>query len=283
MLVSACGGVAPRQQGALPLPTPPTAALAAWSGFPATAQPRPIVAFGDTVEYIPPAGFPNGDRKVAWFCNKFVFAPGVAVSDSMPGPAEAQGASYPSISSARAYSRLMAARAAGVPSMQCVSQVPFVITAVRWAQAGFPTDRGTMTMSAWLFDVAEVGAYIGYSALDPSGYWGGAMTVAGRGAQISVDGLTLKVPVANAGPGPCDSDYTASAAESTTAVAVAVRQFPHSTGPGVACPADLRLSFISIALKSPLGGRVLLDEKGDAGMVCPEAEAARPGGATPTC
>jgi hypothetical protein len=272
LLVTACGGVAPQHQGTLPLPTPPTAVLAAWSSFPAGAHPRPIVAFGDTVEHVQPAGFPNGDRKIAWFCNRFVFGNSATTSDAVPGAATAAGASYPAISSASAWSDLMASRAGAAAQPQCASLPPFVITAVRWGSASFPTDRGNLTMSAWLFDVPEVNAYPGHSALAPSAYWGGGISVAGRGAKISLDGLTLKVPVANAGPGPCDFDYTATAAESPTAVAVAVRQFSHTAGgQPVACDLVLRTSYISVALRSPLRGRVLLDEKGDAGMVCPES------------
>lgn len=126
-------------------------------------------------------------------------------------------------------------------------------------------------MSAWLFDVPEVNAYIGHVGLDPSSFWGGRLSVEGRGARVSADGMTLKVPVGNAGPGPCDSDYTAAAAESGVAVAVAVKQIPHETpGQAVACPAVLRLTYISVKLKAPLGNRVLVDEEGKPGVVCPE-------------
>lgn len=89
---------------------------------------------------------------------------------------------------------------------------------------------------------------------------------------MSVDGLTLKVSVANPGTGPCDTQYTASVAESSVAVAVAVTSTPNApSDQPVACPAILRLGYIDVALRSPLGGRVLLDEKGEVGMVCPEA------------
>lgn len=265
VLVVACGPTT--EQGALPLPTPPTAALAAWKDFPAHANPRPIIAFGDTVEHIQPAGFPDGDRKIAWMCNRFVFASAVTVSDAPP----ASTSGFATISSARAYSELIKARSANTDSV-CGGYTPFVISAVRWSMAGFPTDRGTMQLPAWVFDVPEVGAYIGYLGIDPSALWGGALSHEGRGAWVSPDGRTLEAQVANPGAGPCDFRYTAAAAESDSAVAVAVRQFTNP-GAGGACPAILRPGYVTVALKAPLGARVLLDEKGDPGAACPKSAA----------
>jgi len=117
-----------------------------------------------------------------------------------------------------------------------------------------------------------VNGYIGHSAIDSSAYWGGAVTKSvGRGYRISADGRTVSIAVANAEPGPCGSDYAASAAESASAVAIAVKQIPHARPSGAyACLDVLRLSNITVTLKAPLGGRVLVDEKGKVGSVCPE-------------
>jgi hypothetical protein len=269
LVLCACGSA--QSSGSLPLPSPPTAALAAWKHFPATANPRPIIAFGATVEHIPQAGFPTNDRKIAWICNKFVLASDVKLSTTPPGPATAAGSSYPSIGSERAYFELMSARSSGGNSTDCARVQPFLITAARWGTAGFPTDRGTVQMSAWLFDVPEVSAYIGHSAVDPSAYWGGGVASGGRGARISADDRTLKIPVSNAEPGPCGTDYTTATAESDTAAAVAVKSIPHaSPGDAVACPLVLHLGYITVVLNAPLAGRVLVDEQGKAGSVCPE-------------
>lgn len=269
LVLSACGDA--QGSGQAPPPSPPTAALAAWKDFPANANPRPIIAFGVTVEHIPQAGFPTNDRKIAWMCNKFVLASGANLSTSPPATATASGPAYPSISSARAYSALMAARSGNGNSTDCPKVQPFVITAVRWGTAGFPTDRGTMQMSAWLFDVPEVNAYLGHAAVDPASYWGGHVSMGGRGARITADGRTLKFAVVNAEPGPCGSDYSAAVAESDTAVAVAIKSTPHvSSGNAVVCPAVAHVSYFSVPLRSPLGGRVLLDEKGTVGGVCPD-------------
>ena len=270
LLIAACGTVP--VSSTLPLPSPPTEALKPWAPFPANASPRPLILFEDTVEHLGPQGFSaEPERKVDWGCNKFVFAPGATLS---------QGVAPHEVGAAQAFRALMIKRSEGGPaSSYCAGTRPFTITAVRHVPDGFLTDRGTRQLPAWLFDIPEVSGYIGYLALDKSSLWGGALAVEGRGAQLSAGGRTLKVPVANNGPGPCESDYTAAAAESPTAVAVAVRQFPHATSG--ACPLVLRVGYISLELKAPLGGRVLVDEKGMAGVVCPEA--ATPGGAKATC
>lgn len=269
LLVAACGAAAP-SQGNLPLPTPPTQALAKWKDFPANASPRPIISFGDTTDQIQATGFSNGDRKMAWVCHKFVLAPGLYVPATAPARAVATGASYPAIGATRAWSELMA-QPPGGNAADCAAAHNFVVTAVRWATAGFPTDRGTMQMSAWLFDIPEVNGYLGHAAIDPSAYWGGAVTKStGRGYGISADGRTVSIAVGNAEPGPCGSDYTASAAESASAVAIAVKQYPHAKpDQPVACLLSLRVSNITVTLKAPLGGRVLVDENGNVGEVLP--------------
>ena len=275
LLVLVACGAPPSQGGGLPLPSPPTAALAKWKDFPAGARPRPIIIFDRTLERIGPNGFMSEpDRKQDWGCNRFVLGSGVTLSNAAPSPATAGGASFPAIGSTRAFSELIAARAPfSATSAQCASARPFVIKAVRWGTAGFPTDRGSMAMSAWLFDIAEIEAYLGYAGLEPSSFWGGSVNPGGGGgARISGDGMTLRIPVGNAGPGRCDSDYTVATAESSTAVAFAVKRIGHATpGELVACTLPLRISFISAPLQAPLGGRVLVNEAGQVASVCPES------------
>ncbi|HEX2647231.1 MAG TPA: hypothetical protein VHO95_08375, partial [Candidatus Dormibacteraeota bacterium] len=157
-LLAACGS-AGADGSALAPPSPPTGALAAWKDFPVNAHPRPLIVFNRTLEHIGAAGFsaePN--RKVDWFCNKFVFASGVSLPTGSPGVASAQGAPYRSIDAARAYSELMAQRSPPSKQPSCAASQPFVIKAVRWSTASFPTDRGAMSMSAWIFDIGEIEA-----------------------------------------------------------------------------------------------------------------------------
>lgn len=269
--VAACGAVP--GHGSPPLPSPPTGALARWNDFPAAAHPRPIIIFDRSLEQIGQAGFTSEpDRKIDWGCNKFGFAAGVTLGTAA-APATAGGATHPGISAARAYSELMAVRAPLAASNSgCATSRPFLIKDVRWGTAGFPTDRGTMQMSAWIFDIAEIEADLAYSALDPSSFWSGGVTSpVGGGARLTADDMTLKIAVGNAGTGKCDSTYTASIAESSAAVAVAITRTPNaSPDEHVICPLSLRIGYISVALKAPLGGRVVVDEKGDVMAVCPE-------------
>jgi hypothetical protein len=273
LVITGCGSV--RTQGSsntLPQPSPPTAALAKWKDFPAKANPRPLIVFQTTFERVGPSGFVTEPaRKVAWGCNKFLFATGVKVSADPPSTVSAGGVSYPGISSARAYSELMTARAPAEVPPGCAGYRPFVIKAIRLGSAGFSTDRGTSTMSAWLFDIEEIDAEIGYLAIDPSVFWGGGLAAEGRGARVSADGRTIKIGVSNAQPGPCGADYTAASAESAHAVAIAVKRIPHPAPSGeVVCDLMLRTSFIEVKLNAPLDGRVLLDENGAVGMACRE-------------
>src|SRR5438270_13865743 len=127
LLVSACGTAA--GSTALAPPSPPTAALAAWKSFPANANPRPIISFGETTDHIQASGFPTGDRKIAWLCNKFVLASDVKLSTIVPGNAFVAGNRYPTTGSETAYSALIAARAAGVSPTDCATAPPIVYTA----------------------------------------------------------------------------------------------------------------------------------------------------------
>ena len=276
LLVSACGAV-PGQTD-LSLPTPPTAALARWTDFPANANPRPVILFNPIAEQVGGNKFPDNDSKLAWLCNKFVLASGLDLTSTGPAVAPARWpsgvtASYPSIGSGRAYAAIMA-RAPGGNSADCAPLKPFVITGVRWATAGFPTDRGTATLSAWLFDVPAANGYVGYSGLDPSAYWGGRTVDNGGsvGGRLSADGRTVTIGLV--GPpetGSCGADYTAAAAESETAVAVAVKMIPHAPpDQPVNCDLVGYARSVAVTLKAPLGGRVLLDENGNVGSVCPE-------------
>lgn len=263
LVLSACASVP--NQGSPPVPSPPSSALAKWSDFPASANPRPIILFGDAVEHIQPSGFSaDPPRKLAWTCNKLALGTDVSLSTVALSAA--------TISAATAWSQLMNERSASEnKAPECAQMAPFTVTSARLSEAGFPTDRGTRQMAAWLFDIPEIGGYVGYVALHASSFWRGGVLAQGRSARESGDGLTLKVPVGNPGTGPCDTQYTASVAESSVAVAVAVKGTPNAPSDRpVACPAILRLGYMNVALGSPLGGRVLLDEKGEVGMVCPE-------------
>jgi hypothetical protein len=270
LMVAACGAI-PGGQGNLPVPSPPTAALAKWSDFPVNARPRPIIWFGDVVEEAGPGQFPSEESKLRWVCGKFVLGPNARLSSTSSATATARwgsgvSASYGSIGSAVAWSALMS-RPPGGNRGDCASLQPFVVTAVRWSAAEFSTDRGGVTMSAWLFDVPEADGHLGYPALDPSAYWTRQpVTSEGQlGANVSADGRTLTIGVVGGRDqsGPCGADYTTSAAESRTAVAVAIKTIRHDLN--AVCDLVARMYSIEVHLKAPLGARVLLDENGNVG------------------
>ena len=273
-VVVACGSVG---EGSTPLlpPAPPTAALVAWNDFPVHANPRPIIWFGDSYEHI--NGFADGSGKINWLCGHFVIGTGVQLPSAGPARAVAKWkpaamASYPSIGADQAFARLLASRKDAGGS-NCSSAAPEVITAVRWGEAGFGTDRGTAQMSAWLFDVGAVGGELGCPAIDASAYWGGGKTASsgGVGGKISADGLTLTIGLIGGPdtPGPCGEDYAAAAAESVTAVAIAISSRIHGDG-NVGCTLEGHFRTVAVRLAKPLDGRVLLDAKGNVGSVCPE-------------
>jgi hypothetical protein len=131
-------------------------------------------------------------------------------------------------------------------------------------------------MSAWLFDISEIDAYLGYSALEPSAFWGNRVSPEGMaGSRISADGLTLTLGTTGGPetPGPCGEDLSASAAESDTAVAVAIARRFHTPPAGEGCTAEGYFRTVTVRLSRPLGGRVLVDAKGDASAVCVEGTA----------
>ena len=275
MLVTACGpGTAQPLPSLLP-PSPPTAVLGAWKDFPANANPRPIIVFDRTLEQIGPAGFTTEpDRKTDWACNKFVLAPGVTLPATAPGSATAAGVSYHALGAVDAYLELISARDGfSSQASQCSKARPFVIKDVRWQSAGFPTDRGTMPMSAWLFDISEIDAYLGYSALEPSAFWRNGVSPEGMAAgHVSADGLTLTLGTTGGPetPGPCGEDFSASAAESDTAVAVVIASRFHTPPPDQGCTLVGYFRTVTVRLSRPLAGRVLADAKGEASAVCVE-------------
>src|SRR4051794_41785326 len=82
LLTSACGSVGQMGSDVTPHPPgPPTAALAKWADFPATAIPRPIIWF-DGPNLV--RAFPDGESKIAAYCNRFVLPAGLALPAKLP-------------------------------------------------------------------------------------------------------------------------------------------------------------------------------------------------------
>jgi hypothetical protein len=274
LFVVACGATGGQASTPLPLPSPPTAALAAWKTFPVNANPRPILWLGGPNLI---TAFPDGDSKIAGICNKLVLRPGLKLSTSAPAQATATwlsgvAGSYGAISAATAFSALL--RTGGAGGNMCDGVSPLVITSVRWGTANVATDRGSAQMSTWLFEATGVTGEFAYPGLDPSAYWRSGVVAAGSvpgvGARLSSDGRTLTIGLVGSpdSAGPCGADYTAAAAESDTAVAVAVKTISHAGSENVACDLVGYARTVTVHLAAALGGRVLLDENGNVGEAC---------------
>jgi hypothetical protein len=265
----ACGG----SPAANRPPSPPTAALAAWEGFHAAQVPRPIVLFWDLL----PAGgaFASNEAKIAGLCNKFM--PGTPLPPPVPAQAvvtwvDGVTASYPAISAAEA----VAARAhppPGVHSQDCTAVPALGLSNARFATTQFKTDRGSATMSAWLFNSSVVTGDLAFPALPLVAYWAdGGSNPAPETATVGKDGRVIQFKFwgAPSTSGPCGADYKGVLAESTSAAAIALWTMPHASSGGAACPAIAEQRTVAVTLAGPLGGRVLVNSTGAAVLVCRE-------------
>jgi predicted small lipoprotein YifL len=259
--LAACGqqvpvGEAPTAKSPYVSP-PPTGdagpGIQAWRGFPATATPRPVVLAGPAV-LDPRRGFPHDDAKLAYGTGA------ITMPARLPaGPATADG--FPVISAAAAASRL---QPKGQPR-----GVPLRVTSVRLGAASFSTDRGPRTLPAWLFTFAGVPDPAAVLAVDrPARYVPAGVpdTTNGGTVHVSTDGRTLTVGYIGGipGSGPCESAQVAAATESGAAVVIRLTPVPTATlSTPVACPAIGYQRTAPVALRAPLGGRVVITPTGD--------------------
>jgi hypothetical protein len=255
------------------VPTP-TAALAQWEAFPAGQTPRPIVLFWELAPS--GGGFTSDDAKLAAMCSK------LSLRTSMPAgvPAQASAtwpdgttATYKPISAKEAFAAITKPQPGASPEL-CRPIAPLQITTVRFDTGLFDSDRGIVEISAWIFGSPNVEGGLEYPALPPSAFWKAAFIIpsSNQTASISEDGVTLMFSFYGApdSSGPCGADYKGVVAESTSAVAVAIQELVRSVPNGpVACDAVAQLRTVTVALASPLGGRVVVDEAGNARPVCP--------------
>jgi len=276
LMTAACCGPTPRGTA---YPSPPTEALAAWQSFPANQVPRPIVMFWNS--FVPAGGFAGDNEKIAGMCGKFVLASPLPVqvpSQAVATWTNGTTAAYSAISASEAFAE-MTHVATRMPGPECVSVSALPITAARFGAAQLKTDRGTVTLSSWLFTATGVVGEMAYPALARTAYWdlGTNKRSWDQGAAVSGDArvMTFTFTGAPDNPGPCGADYTGAVAESPSAVAIAVLAIPHSAPDApIACTAIAAKRSVTVVLTAPLGGRVVVNASGDAVTVCPDA--ARP-------
>jgi hypothetical protein len=273
----ACGAAG--GNGAIPTPiNPPTAALAGWSTFPVDQRPRPVVLIINTS---PPRGYSTVEGKIAATCRKFMLA--IALSKAVPFAANVSWSTgdtsiYPSISAAAA----MAAMKQGAPKSDpnCATVQPLLVTGVRFGRSELITDRGTAQIDSWLFKMRGMDGEMAYPALTAGSIWNFDMTKSTpeNGSTVSADGHTLTYSFfgAPSSSGPCGADYRGVVAESDAAVAITVQTISHAQpGQPIACDMMAATRSVTVTLASALGGRVVLDDGGNAMPVCPATK--------PTC
>jgi len=275
LTMTTCCGAPPSPGTAYP--SPPTEALAAWHSFPADQTPRPILAFWTI--FSSAGGFTGGNEKIAGMCGKLTLAavtlPAQAPSLAVATWTDGTTATYPAISASDAFSGMSRA-ATETQGPECASAPALAITAARFGNALLKTDRGTATVSSWIFTATGVVGELAYPALARSAYWDDGTVKRSWGEVATTNGdaraLTFTFTGAPDNPGPCGADYTAAVAESTSAVAVAVLANPHSAPDApIACTAIAAMRTVTVVLAVPLGGRVVVNASGDLVTVCPEA------------
>ncbi len=241
-------------------PAPTSPALRAWASFPVRSSPRPLVLpQGSVVD--PAGGFRTGADKLAFQAGAFV-----APAHLPAGPSERGG--FPLISAAAGFGAL---RATGAGR----SATELTVSGVTLGSATFLTDRGRRQLPAWLFSFVDVENPAAVLAVARSGqFWPRSVsheryTVLAAHVDRGDRKLTVTFPGAPAGTGPCTADYAGSAIESAEAVSVAVHTTRSGTSndPSVVCSLVGYPRRVTVALKVPLGARVVVDARTEAPLV----------------
>jgi hypothetical protein len=244
---------------AQPSSSPVSAALAAWSHFPAHASTRPLVLVDDDTVNAPTLGFPSDDTKLAYEDGTFT-AP-----LSLPaGPQSAAG--FPLVSSQSAFNALKAAATPGPPAA-----APLLVTSVKLGTGVFATDRGRRTLPAWLFAFQGVGNPAQVLAVSPRRLFAPPRRILVQApalessptigsATLAPNHRTLRVGFAGApeGTGPCEAMYSLSVGASRTAVALEVHVVTHDRA-DAGCLLQASFNQLATTLAAPLGPRVVVD------------------------
>jgi hypothetical protein len=236
--------------------------LDAWTQFPATAKPRPIVLIGAPVV---DHGYATGEAKAAALTGGYKAPATLPELPAPTAPVTLPDGEF-TLPLVDARSALGTLQARNVQPNPTGPQLP--ITAVALGTATFRTDRGDLVLPAWLFTVKDGLAPIAVVAVAPSAFWHFEQDRYGgppNPARVSADGRTVTVAVPQ--PTLCTGDVPTMqgvSIEWSTAVAVSAWAPVEPTGPqDCAAPAILRFMDVTVTLKAPLGGRVLVDSQGN--------------------
>lgn len=246
------------------------AVLQAWADFPVDRKPRPILLLGPAVRE---SGYHTDEAKIAFATGRLQLAAALPAGPAAIATTLPDGVyELPAVTAAQAYEQL---RAVGSPqNAPDATPTPLRITKVTLGTASFDTDRGALTLPAWLFEAPDSFEPLAVPALAASAFWKHDAVVSPSFAEASVlsaDGLTLSVQLPAPHPTACPGEpllrYVAEVAESGSAVAVGVRSEVISIQPGARrddCGYDmmLRSAQYEVKLAAPLGNRVLLGPGG---------------------
>jgi hypothetical protein len=246
---------------------PVSAALVAWSHFPAEASSRPLVLIdGDDVN-APVFGFPSDDTKLAYDDGTFT-----APSKFPSGPQSAAG--FQLVSSQSAFNALKDAASPGPPAA-----TPLIVTTVTLGAGVFETDRGRRTLPAWLFAFQGVENPAQVLAVSPRRIFAPPQRIVVQAsmlekfptvgsANLAPNHRTLTVRFAGApeGTGPCDATYSLRVGASRTAVAAVVHVVTYYRG-DAGCLLQASVNELTTTLAAPLGNRVVVDA--DSGTAVP--------------
>jgi hypothetical protein len=238
---------------------PVSAALAAWSHFPAEASSRPLVLIdGDNVN-APVLGFPSDGTKLAYDDGTFT-----APSRFPAGPQSA--ARFQLVSSQSAFNAMKEAATPGPPAA-----APLVVTSVTLGTGAFATDRGRRTLPAWLFAFQSVENPAQVLAVSPRRIFSPPQRIvvqASKSENFPTVGSATLAPnhrtltVGFAGPpegtGPCEATYSLNVGVSRTAVAAVVHVVTYYRG-DAGCLLQASFNQLTTTLAAPLGNRVVVD------------------------
>jgi hypothetical protein len=248
------------------------AALDRWRDFPVTRKPRPILLLDAALRE---TGYHSGDAKLAVATGRYELA--AALPSTRPATITVRLPDgrfpLPTISAAQAYEGV---RGSGSPKNAPDADVaPLRITKVELKTAPFFTDRGRLTLPAWLFHAPDSFEPLAWPALRPDAFWRlGELpppTLPGDG-RLAADGVSLTVTMEAPDPAACPGEpvyrHVPVVMESRTAVAVGVRREVVRIEPGqrrgdCASTLMLRTQPYKIRLAAPLGNRVLVNGSGD--------------------
>lgn len=247
------------------------AVLDAWRDFPVNRQPRPVVLL---VAALRETGYRNDAAKLAVATGRYQLATKMPATHPATVTVKLPDGTFPLpvIGAAQAFERV---RSTGKPeNAPDATPAPLRITKVELGSAPFQTDRGLLTLPAWLFHAPDSMEPLAWPAVHPDSFWRfGDQSVTGDvgNGRLAADGVTLTVSLPAPNPNTCPGDpvqrYVPVAVEKDTAVAVGVRVENVTTAPGTRrddCGYDmmLRLQDYTFKLTAPLGNRVVIGSSG---------------------